>query len=119
MFDALGEAGVETAVLSNTNDEHWRRLNPPDPSRAEFPTLLRADHHFASHIVGFRKPDARIFEAVEAYTGHRGARILFFDDLEAHVEAARIHGWLAELIDPTGDTAAQLLEGLKRRGVIG
>lgn len=69
VFDRLDGAGVETALLSNTNDGHWDRLVPTD-GEPEFPTLLRAGHRFASHLLGLVKPDpAR--RLLEALRGHR------------------------------------------------
>ena len=49
----------------------------------------------------------------------RVVAILFFDDDPANVEAARARGWRAERIDAAGDTAAQLLDALRRHAVIG
>ena len=43
--------------------------------------------------------------------------ILFFDDAEENVQAARAVGWRAERIDPAGDTARQIAEALAQHGV--
>jgi len=117
VFDRLEAEGVETAVLSNTNDAHWARL-ASDDEQAEFPSVRRATYLFPSHLLGLMKPDPRIYRAVEEATGHASTEILFFDDLEANVAGARAAGWTADLVDHTGDPAAQLLAALRRHAVI-
>ena len=118
VVDALESAGVEMAALSNTNAYHWEMLRSDGPTPA-FPTVARLKTAFASHVVGAAKPEAAIFEALERETDVSGESILFFDDVEPYVAAARKVGWRAERIDPAGDTAAQMLGHLKRYGVIG
>ena len=118
VFDALEAVDIDTAVLSNTNDAHWARLFPETPDQRESPTLVRARHRFASHLLGVEKPDPRAYRHVEHATRHPADRILFFDDLPDNVEGARGVGWTAELIDYTGDTAVQMLASLRRRGVV-
>ena len=118
VFDALEAVSVDTAVLSNTNNAHWVRLYVEPPNEPEFPTLARAGHLFASHILGVEKPDPRAYRHVEGATGHAADRILFFDDTPENVEGARAVGWTAELIDFAGDTADQMLAHLRRHKVI-
>lgn len=118
VFDHLETVAIESAVRSNCNDTEWARFFP-ESAYPEFPSLLRARHRFASHLMGLRKPDALIFLEVEQTTGKSGEEILFFDDRTENVAAARLLGWTAELIDPTGDTATQLLQLLRRHRVIG
>jgi glucose-1-phosphatase len=102
---------VETALLSNTNACHWRRM-------VDFPTAGLLKHKHASHLLGHAKPSAEIFRAFERETGFKGTDILFFDDLPDNVVAAHQVGWHAELIDHTGDTAAQLARHLARYEVL-
>jgi len=118
VFDALDATGVETALLSNTNAAHWSRLAAIDATIPEYPVVLRAKHHFPSHLLGLVKPDRAIFEAVGRMAGVDPRGILFFDDIDEYVAAARNAGWHAERIDPTEDTAAQMLEGLRRHEVL-
>ena len=68
-------------------------------------------------MLGATKPDPVTYEAVRSATGALPARILFFDDVEAHIITARVAGWQAELIDPTTETADQLLAHLAMRGI--
>jgi putative hydrolase of the HAD superfamily len=112
VLDALDAAGIETAILSNTNDGHWARMFPPSGS-PDFPAVLRVRHRFGSHLLGVVKPAAAIYEAVTKATGHAPSRVLFFDDVEANVRGARAVGWTAVRVDPDGDTAAQMLGALR------
>ena len=109
---------VETALLSNTNELHWRRHSTgPDGSTADFPTAGQLTHKIASHLVGVSKPSREIYEAMCDLTSMNGQSILFFDDLAANIETARSLGWRAEQIDPEGDTAAQITTHLRAHGV--
>jgi FMN phosphatase YigB (HAD superfamily) len=114
-------AGVLTGVLSNTNHSHWVRLvPPPDHPAPEYRTPRLVDHPHASHLLGLSKPGLEIYRRFTEITGYRGREeeIIFFDDLEENVQAARAVGWQAEWIDHAGDTAAQMRAHLVRRGVL-
>lgn len=113
-------AGVATGVLSNTNHAHWVRLVPPSHGGLhEFKAPGLVDRLHASHLLGVAKPDAAIYHAFHRTAGLavRPDAILFFDDLEENVAAARACGWQAELVDYTGDTAAQMRSFLRARGL--
>jgi FMN phosphatase YigB (HAD superfamily) len=118
VFDRLERAGVDTALLSNTNAYHWAKMFPPaDEDARAFPVIQRIHHRFGSHVLGLMKPDPAIYRAVEERTGVSGDAVLFFDDLPGNVEGARAHGWRAVLIDPDGDPAAQILAALRQVGI--
>ena len=119
MLDALGARGVPTAALSNTNPPHWARLSPPNGVSTEYPNVVRIERRYASHLMGLAKPDPAIYAAFETETGAEPSEILFFDDGEENVDAARERGWAAEVIDHTDDTAAQMLYQLDRYRVTG
>lgn len=123
LVDALNTLGIATACLSNTNAAHWRRLIHHDGARPllgapEYPSVARLQKPFASHLLGVAKPNKAIYRAFEERSGHRGATILFFDDLIENVEAARSLGWRAERIDPSVETVPQLRRLLTRHGVL-
>lgn len=101
LLDDLEAAGLATACLSNTNASHWRWLEGVSP-------FGRLHHRHASHLLGFHKPDVRIFRAFEREVGRSPAELLLFDDLPENVETARRLGWHAHGIDPSGDTASQM-----------
>jgi HAD superfamily hydrolase (TIGR01509 family) len=113
VVDALHDAGLPTACLSNTNDVHWARMN-------EFDAVARLRHRFASHLIGHHKPDAGIYEHFERAVGlpGAGAAIMFFDDREENVAAARERGWHAVQIDPDACTATQISRALEAHGVL-
>jgi len=110
---------LATGLLSNTNQRHWvRHLPGRDNEPAEFPTPGLLEHRTASHLLGVAKPDETIFQLFERQTGFAGRSILFFDDLEENVAAARRAGWHAEQIDHDADTAGQIASHLTRRGLL-
>jgi putative hydrolase of the HAD superfamily len=122
LIDDLHAKGIATGVLSNTNHSHWALQMQPRtdasgrqiPSR--FPTTAKPIHRHASHILGLAKPEPAIYHEYARRTGFAPASIIFFDDLEENVLAARSAGWQAHHIDHTGDTAAQMRAHL--RGIL-
>jgi putative hydrolase of the HAD superfamily len=123
LVEALHEAGVATACLSNTNHAHWTRLihhdgKAPLAGAPEYPSVARLKRHFASHLLAVAKPDDAIYAEFERLTGLRGHAILFFDDRPENVEGAVRRGWDAHRIDPRGDTIAQVRAHLRRCGVL-
>ncbi len=111
IVDQLHQAGLDTAALSNTTPEHWARMD-------EFPTVGRLRHRFASHELGLNKPDPAIYRHVERQLGYTGKQILFFDDTDENVVAARNVGWHAERVDPVGVPAQQIRDALTKHGVL-
>jgi len=76
----------ETALLSNTNELHWRRMKDEMGLGSVF------DHTFLSHQLQLVKPDAAIFDAVIAALGVRPDEVVFFDDNLTNVQAAKAQG---------------------------
>lgn len=115
----LHDSGVRTAVLSNTNELHWARHMPgPDGSPADFPTIGLVRYRLASHLMRLAKPGMAIFREAEGLIGARAGEILFFDDVQENVDAARRAGWRAELIDHTRETSPQIRRWLEAHGVV-
>ncbi len=77
-------------LVSNTNEMHFHYI------QKRFPTLLR---HFRAFVlsfqVGSRKPEAGIFQALILKAALPAAQILFIDDKEDFVSAARTQGLTA------------------------
>lgn len=96
LIDDLRVAGISTACLSNTNSLHWEQLS--DPAGPYWDALRRLDHRLASHLIHARKPEPEAYGAVERLAGVAPERIVFFDDLQDNIEAARARGWHAHLI---------------------
>lgn len=115
LIDGLNRRGVTTACLSNTNPRHWRMLGERDGG-LDFPAFRSIQVRHASHLLGAAKPGRAIFDAFEAETGARGPAILFLDDREENVAAARAAGWRAEWIDPGAPPAGVIAERLRRHG---
>ncbi|MBL8763079.1 MAG: hypothetical protein JNM07_02275 [Phycisphaerae bacterium] len=112
----LKEARIPVGLLSNSNHAHWSRVAPG--GRGEFPTPALADHAHASHLLRLSKPDDRMFRRFEHLSGFSGAQVLYFDDLNDNVEAARARGWRGYRVDPLGDTALQMGRVLGELGML-
>jgi len=78
-----------TAILSNSADGARRE----EQRRFGFEELV--DVIIYSHEVGVAKPDSAIFRLTEDRLGVESHEIVFLDDHEAHVQAARACGWHA------------------------
>lgn len=108
--ELAGHARLTSALLSNTNARHWAR-------RSQFAAAGMLEHQLASHEHRLAKPDVGFYRALEAAVGVSGEQIVFFDDLQANVNAARALRWQAVQVDPAGDTVGQVRGAL--RDVIG
>lgn len=91
LLKGLGENYL-VACLSNTNSLHWSRID------TEMDLLPHFKSHFASHLVGYLKPDREIFEHMIAQLGYPPERILFLDDNQLNVEGARAAGITAHRV---------------------
>lgn len=77
-------------LLSNTNEMHFHYIEE------RFPDLLMHFRAFIlSYRVGSRKPEPQIFQALIREIGLRPEQILYTDDKEDFVSAARTHGLVA------------------------
>jgi putative hydrolase of the HAD superfamily len=88
LLDSL--AGVRRATLSNSNPLHWPRIT------GEMGLGECFDLHFVSHLTGRMKPDPEAFEHALAGLGTRAAEVLYIDDTQTNVDAARKVGIRAE-----------------------
>jgi glucose-1-phosphatase len=77
---------AKIAVLSNTDEMHFDFIMDSVEIMKEFDWL------FLSHKIGFRKPDKEIFEYITSITGFAPNDIVFIDDIEEFVVAARKYG---------------------------
>ena len=117
LLEELSSRGLVTACLSNTQTEHWNQMCDPS-SRAAVP-MRRLNHHFASHLLGLRKPDDAIYERVERDTGFAGPQVVFFDDMQDNVEGARRRGWRAhQIARDEPDPIARVRRHLAEHGVL-
>jgi glucose-1-phosphatase len=95
--------------LSNTNPIHWRQ------HLDRWGLVGYFDWTFVSHELGMMKPDPEIFQHALATTGVQPGRLLFLDDNEENVFAARELGVRSEHvcgIDEVTRTVALHVPGL-------
>jgi len=75
-----------TALFSNSNALHWpRKMNEMQLKEA-------FHHHFASHLMGKVKPDVEAFEEIINSLAVPADQIMFFDDNQLNVDAAKQTG---------------------------
>ena len=91
LVEALA-ASVDVACLSNTNELHWGRQKDALRLGELFPT------RFLSHELDLIKPDAEIYAHVVEAVDYAAEAILFFDDNQPNVDAARRAGLRAERV---------------------
>lgn len=92
------------SAFTNTNATHQAQWS------ALFPTVARSfDRVFASHQIGYRKPEMRAFEHVARELGVPLGSIMFFDDLLENVEGARSAGLQAVHVRSPSDVRSALL----------
>lgn len=87
----LRRRGFKSFIFSNTNDlaiEHVRR---------NFPFFQNFDGYIFSYEVGGMKPQPKIYEAMEALAGRRGADLIYLDDRLENIESGQARGWRAIL----------------------
>jgi putative hydrolase of the HAD superfamily len=69
-------------LLSNTDPLHFHYIV------STFPIITVLEKWILSYEVGFKKPDARIFQRAMEWASVEPEKILFIDDTKRHVEAA-------------------------------
>lgn len=104
LIEQLCTNGVACGCLSNTNASHWATFF--DGKRYSFGPRLKV--RIGSHIEHANKPSQMMYAAFEHASRIDPQEIVYFDDSRQNVEGAKYRGWSAHLIDPTGDTAAQM-----------
>ncbi|MEM6979519.1 MAG: HAD family phosphatase [Planctomycetota bacterium] len=87
---------LPVGILSNTCRAHWDFVSAMPSQILDGPF----DATVVSYQVGSMKPDSEIYrhanELAQAAASVSGADILFLDDRDENVAAARTHGWRAE-----------------------
>jgi len=105
----LERTGCGLGILSNTCGPHWEYL------LGERYSVLPG--HFReivlSHEVRAVKPEPAIYHLAAQRAGVPPEKIFFCDDIPAHVEAAQLAGWQAEVFTSAGS----LIDALDRRGL--
>ncbi|MGO2355414.1 MAG: HAD family hydrolase [Marinomonas foliarum] len=94
------------AILSNTNAAHWPRLMDEMALAGKFHS------YYASHQVGFVKPDAAIYYHVIESLKVSPDQILFIDDNQVNIDTACALGMKAHRVKGI-EQARQVLEQYK------
>lgn len=98
----LRQRGFKTFIFSNTNDlaiEHVRK---------DFPFFKHFDGYILSYEVGAMKPETKIYEAMEAMCGRRGADLIYIDDRAENIAAGAARGWRTVLHETPEKTRRRL-----------
>lgn len=102
----LRQRGFKNYIFSNTNDlavEHIRR---------NFPFFKNFDGYIFSYEVGSMKPQPKIYEAMEAMTGRRGADLIYLDDRLENIETGVARGWRA-ILHESAEKTRRALAGME------
>jgi putative hydrolase of the HAD superfamily len=99
-----------TAILSNSADGARRE----EQRRYGFEELV--DVIVYSHEVGLAKPDKAIFGLTQDRLGVAAHEIVFLDDHEVHVQAARACGWNAVWHRDTAVSIQEINETIEQAG---
>jgi putative hydrolase of the HAD superfamily len=95
------------AALSNSNELHWER------NTNELGLTRLFEVAISSHQIGVCKPDPAAYRITLERLGVRPERVVFFDDVPAHVEAAEALGIRAFRVDGVeGVRACLVREGI-------
>ncbi len=104
---SLQRAGIKTGILSNIGDAMEAGI------RARFPWLEEFSHHTFSHRLGLAKPDPAIYRHAAEGLEVAAGEILFIDDREENIVAARAAGMVA--VQYTGHES--FVEEMQRLGL--
>lgn len=93
---------VPLYTLSNTNELHFEFFK-------DFPIFEHFENLLASHTFHCRKPDSTIYQKAIRHLNCSPSEILFIDDLEENLQAAREQGIHAEHCFQSGLRFAEIL----------
>jgi putative hydrolase of the HAD superfamily len=100
--EQLHEGGLTTALLSNMQEDMAAY------ARKNFDWMRHFDHQILSCELRLIKPDVAIFQRTIERIGVRPQEMLFVDDREANVEAARTAGLRAIQFESTEQLRSEL-----------
>ncbi|HVR35020.1 MAG TPA: HAD family phosphatase [Methylomirabilota bacterium] len=102
LHDSLRRRNLPTFIFSNTNDLAVTHIG------RNFPFFSLFTDYILSYEHGAMKPDAALYEVVEATTGQQGDHILYLDDRPENIEAGRERGWRVILQETPEKTLAAM-----------
>ena len=100
----LNQKGIETATLSNNNPIHWAWFT----ESGNYPAIEGIQNLVASFHLGLFKPDPAIFPKFCDFLGWDKSELVFLDDAEKNIVAARNAGWVAHIITDDEPKATQI-----------
>ena len=107
LLRSLRARGVPVFALSNFG------IGTFAAAEESYPFLKEFDRRFISGHMGVIKPDAEIYERLEAESGVAPERLLFTDDREDNIAAAAARGWQVHLFEgPEGWERSLIAHGL-------
>ncbi|MGV6840131.1 MAG: HAD family hydrolase [Planktomarina sp.] len=107
LLRALKAKGVPVFALTNFGVESYAY------AQTQFDFLNEFDREYVSGRMTVTKPDAAIYEGVEADCGIAPDRLLFTDDRADNIAAAQARGWQTHhFTDPAGWADRLVAEGL-------
>ena len=98
----LNRAGIKTGILSNIGDAMELGV------LGRFPALAEFTHHTFSHRLGIAKPDTGIYRHAVEGLGVPAGEILFVDDREENIVAARGAGMVGVQYSGHGAFVAEM-----------
>ena len=101
---ALRSQGTPVFALSNFGVETF------EIAERLYPDLTEFDARFISGHRKVIKPDAAFYEMLETETGFSGEEIIFFDDRQANIDAAKARGWQAHLFTSSEAMTTTLID---------
>ncbi len=104
LLRALRSADVPVFALTNFGIQTFEIAEPVYPFLGEF------DRRYISGHMGVIKPEARIYELVEADCGLDPATLLFTDDRIDNINVASARGWQTHLFDGPQGWANRLVD---------
>ncbi|WP_415404877.1 HAD-IA family hydrolase [Tateyamaria sp. SN3-11] len=107
LMGALQAKGVPVFSLTNFGIQSY------DYAATHYPFLRQFDRDFISGHMQVIKPDATIYDGLEAASGLSGDALIFTDDRADNIAAADARGWRTHLFDgPQGWADRLVAEGL-------
>lgn len=102
----LRAAGTTVAALTNNTSTEAQLLARPELARLFDLAISSAD-------AGLCKPDAALYRHAETRLGAAGPALVFVDDVEANVAAARALGWRGVVFCSTEQAIAEIEAAFK------
>ena len=107
LMKALQAKGIPVFSLTNFGIDSYAY------AATHYGFLDEFDRDFISGHMQVTKPSVRIYEMLEEASGLSGDALLFADDRQANIDAARARGWQAHLFEgPQGWADRLVAEGL-------